>query len=377
MSPADDDNENPWDVKGDNANSSKKPKKSNDSGPFGRGPSSNQPPEFSKVINEFQRRFKETRNGGSGGGGGLPPQNQGKVFAGIFALVLLVWFASGFYKVEEGAIAVVLRFGKMVRTALPGLRYRLPAPIEHEIVKKVAVVNQIDSNAHEGDPEQSLILTGDENMVLTNYTIMWKIKEITNYLFVVRNPEATIKAAAESALREIVGQTTAVKALTDDRDLIGNQIQELLQKILDMYNTGVQITSFRLQKVSPPPQVVDAYNDMQASRVDADRLSNEAQSYSNDILPKARGQSESILRGAEAYAAEVVARAEGETSRFTQVLKSNRKNPTITRIRMHREVMDQLMKQATVTIVDHDLSKSLQNYNQLTPIPLLNKKEDA
>ena len=377
MSPADDNDDNPWDVKGDNANSSKKPKKTEDSGPFGRGPSGNQPPEFSKVIHEFQRRFKETRTGGGGGGGGLPPQSQWTVFAGIFGLILLVWSASGFYKVEEGAIAVVLRFGKMVRTAQPGLRYRLPSPIEHEIVKKVAVVNQIDSNAHDGDADQSLILTGDENMVLTNYTIMWKISDITNYLFMVRNPEATIKAAAESALREIIGQTTAVKALTDDRDLIGNQIQDLLQKILDNYNTGVQITSFRLQKVSPPAQVVDAYNDMQASRIDADRLSNEAQSYSNDILPKARGQSESILRGAEAYAAEVVARAEGETSRFTQVLKSNKKNPTITRIRMHRELMDQLMKESNVTVVDHDLSKSLQNYNQLTPIPLLNKKEGA
>ena len=236
MSPADDDNENPWDVKGDNANSSKKPKKTEDSGPFGRGNSSNQTPEFSNIINEFQRRFKETRASG-GGGAGLPPQSQWVVFAGIFGLIFLVWAASGFYKVEEGAIAVVLRFGKMVRTAQPGLRYRLPSPIEHEIVKKVAVVNQIDSNAHDGDTDQSLILTGDENMVLTNYTIMWKISDITNYLFMVRNPEATIKAAAESALREIIGQTTAVKALTDDRDLIGNQIQDLLQKILDNYNS--------------------------------------------------------------------------------------------------------------------------------------------
>ncbi len=376
MSPADDDNGNPWDVKGDNANSGKKPTKNDDPSPFGRGRSGNQPPEFSKVINEFGRRFKESRGSG-GGGGGMPPQSQGKIFGGIFAIIILIWAGSGFYRVQEGEVAVILRFGRLVRTASPGLRYRLPTPIEHEIIKNVAAVNQIDSNAHEGDAEQSLILTGDENMVLTNYTIMWKIKDITHYLFVVRKPDATIRAAAESALREIVGQTTAVKALTDDRDLIGNQIQELLQKILDLYSTGVQITSFRLQKVSPPAQVVEAYNDMQASRVDADRLSNEAQSYSNDILPKARGQAESILRGAEAYAAEIVAKAEGETSRFTQVLKSNRKNPTITRIRMHREVMDQLMKHATVTVVDYDLSKSLQNYNQLTPVPLLNKKEGA
>lgn len=379
MSPADDDNENPWDVKGDNANSGKKFNKNDDQNPFVRGRSGNQPPEFSKVINEFGKRFKESHgNGGGGFRGGGSPQSPGKMFGGIFALLILVWAGSGLYRVQEGEVAVILRFGKLVRTASPGLCYRLPAPIEREIIKKVAVVNQIDSNHNqESDSEQSLILTGDENMVLTNYTIMWKIKDITQYLFVVRKPDETIRAAAESALREIIGQTTAVKALTDDRDLIGNQVQELLQKILDTYNAGVQITSFRLQKVAPPAQVVEAYNDMQASRVDADRLSNEAQSYSNDILPKARGQAESILRAAEAYAAEVVARAEGESSRFTQVLKSNKKNPTITRIRMHREVMDQLMKQANLTIVDHDLSKSLQNYNQLTPVPLLNKKEGA
>ena len=165
MSPADDNNDNPWDVKGDNANSSKKPKKTEDSGPFGRGPSGNQPPEFSKVIHEFQRRFKETRTGGGGGGGGLPPQSQWTVFAGIFGLILLVWGASGFYKVEEGAIAVVLRFGKMVRTAQPGLRYRLPSPIEHEIVKKVAVVNQIDSNAHDGDADRCLAVDGQGNVI--------------------------------------------------------------------------------------------------------------------------------------------------------------------------------------------------------------------
>jgi membrane protease subunit HflK len=150
-----------------------------------------------------------------------------------------------------------------------------------------------------------------------------------------------------------------------------------LQKILDSYGAGIQITQFQLQRIEPPAQVVEAFNDLQSSLADADRSSNEAQSYSNDILPKARGQAESVLRNAEAYAEEVVAKAEGETSRFTQVLQANRKNPRITRIRMHREVMEQMLKQANVSIVDHDLSKSLQNYNQLTPAPLLHKREGA
>ena len=367
-----DDNQNPWDVRDDSPNSGKKTDKNEHQGPFRNSNSGNQPPEFSKIILDFQKRFKETR----GGGGGVPPQGQLKVFGGIFLLVILAWLASGFYRVQEGEVAVILRFGEFVRTALPGLRYRMPTPIEREVIKNVAVVNKIDSShIHDGEADQSLILTGDENMVLTNYTVLWKIKDITQYLFTVRNPDATISAAAESALREIIGQTTARLALTEGREKIGSQSQELLQKILDSYSTGVQIISFQLQRVEPPAQVVEAFNDMQASLVDADRLSNEAQSYSNDILPKARGQSESILRSAEAYAAEVVEKAKGETSRFTQVLKSNQKNPKVTRIRMHRETMDQLMKEANVTIVDHDLAKSLQNYNQLTPIPLLNKKE--
>ncbi|MEI6628080.1 MAG: FtsH protease activity modulator HflK [Alphaproteobacteria bacterium] len=376
MSSEDDNGENPWDVKNE---PQKKPAK--DSEPKQtRGNDSNQGQlDFGKIIGDFQRRFKEARNGGGNGGrgGSSPSGNQSGFIAILGTLLIAVWFGSGFYNVGQDEISVVLRFGKMEGTYLPGWHYRLPAPIEREIIKKT-VVNQIDSSTtHEGDSERSLILTGDENMVLTDYTIMWKIKDITQYIFVVRNPDETIRAAAESALREIMGQTTALKALTGERLLISNQVQELLQKILDSYNTGVQITSFQLQKVSPPAQVLEAFNDMQASKVDADRLSNEAQSYTNDILPKARGQAESILRGAEAYAAEIVAKAEGEAARFNQVQIANRKNQRVTRIRMHRETMDELMKRGVVTIVDKDLAKSLQNYNQLNPAALLKKKEIA
>ncbi len=372
MSSEDDNGENPWDVKNDPP---KKPAKDPETRSTHGSNSNQNQPDFGKIMGDFQRRFKEARGGG--GGGSSPSGNQSGFFAVIGTLLLAVWFGSGFYNVGQDEVSVVLRFGKMVGTYLPGWHYRLPAPIEREIIKKT-VVNQIDSSTtHEGDSERSLILTGDENMVLTDYTIMWKIKDITQYIFVVRNPDETIRAAAESALREIMGQTTALKALTGERLLIASQVQELLQKILDSYNTGVQITSFQLQKVSPPAQVLEAFNDMQASKVDADRLSNEAQSYSNDILPKARGQAESILRGAEAYAAEIVAKAEGEAARFNQVQIANRKNQRVTRIRMHRETMEELMKRGVVTIVDKDLAKSLQNYNQLNPSTLLKKKEGA
>ena len=368
MTPEDDNEENPWEVKGETPK--KEPK-----GTESKRNVNQDNPDFNKLLGDFQKRFK-SRNGG--GSGGLPSGNQKGFFAIVAFLVVAVWFGSGIYRVQEGEVAVVLRFGKMVRTAVPGLRYHLPYPIEQEIIKNVSVVNKIDSSHnHEGDTDQSLILTGDENMVLTNYTVLWKIKDITQYLFMMRNPDETIRAAAESALREVVGQTTARKALTEGRELIGSQSQEILQKILDSYNTGVQIVTFQLQRVEPPSQVVEAFNDMQASLVDADRLANEAQSYSNDILPKARGQAEGILRAAEAYAAEVVAKAEGDAARFNQVYQANLKNRKVTRIRMHRETMDELLKKGGVTVVDHSLAKSLQNYNQLTPAPLLNKKEGA
>lgn len=366
--------DNPWDVKEDSGSSSSSKEKNIFEQRFKRT-SSKKPKDFADIFEDLQKRFK---NGGNSGGG-APQASKGLILV-IATIFVALWFSSGFFLVQEGEVAVVLRFGKVVRTSShAGLHYRLPYPVEQEVIRNVVEVHQIDSTvSHSGEgADQNLILTGDENMVLTDYTVQWNIKDLNQYLFIMRNPEATIRAAAESALREVIGQTTARLALTEGREEIGNKTQILLQKILDMYNSGVQIISFKLQKVEPPSQVVDAFNDMQASRVDADRSSNEAQAYSNDILPKARGQAESILRAAEAYSAEIVAKAEGEAARFIKIYESYKKDPVVTRIRMHREMLEGLLKQGVITVIDKDLGHTLQNYNQLIPASVLNKKEGA
>lgn len=361
---------NPWDIEEESV-------KKNNSSKNSRKNESKKPENiFSYFVENLQSNLSK-KNSSSGGG-----SNNGNVFPPSIVYIiagfsLFLWIVSGFYLVQEGEVAVVLRFGEMVRTSTnAGLHYRLPQPIEQEIIRNVVEVHQIDSTATNNlENDQNLILTGDENMVLTDYTVQWNIKDLNQYLFVLRNPELTIRAASESALREVVGQTTARLALTEGREEIGIKTQALLQKILDFYNSGVSVISFKLQKVEPPAQVVDAFNDMQASRVDADRLSNEAQSYSNDILPKARGQAESIMRGAEAYSAEVIAKVEGEAARFSKIYNSYKKDPTVARIRMHRETMESLLKNSNTTVVDKELSSTLQNYNQIIPPRILNKKE--
>ncbi|MCX7337750.1 MAG: FtsH protease activity modulator HflK [Alphaproteobacteria bacterium] len=317
--------------------------------------------------------FPKGSGGGSGGGSGRPDISPVLLVIIVAVVSLGAWLSSGFYRVQEGEVAVVLRFGEMVRISPPGLQYRLPAPIEVEMVKKVTILNKIDSGyksetqkATSGEAaEQNLILTGDENMVHTNYTVLWKIKDVAEFLFTARDPEATIRVAAESSIRETLGQTTATLALTKGRELIGTNAQALLQKILDTYKMGVQIVSVQLQRVEPPVQVVQAFNDMQASLVDADRLRNEAEAYRNDILPRARGEAEKIAQESEAYRQQVIAQAEGEAARFNAILVSYRLNPEVTIRRYYLDTMQQVLKGAQKTIVDGKTSSGIVPYLNL------------
>ncbi len=312
------------------------------------------------LLEKIQEWWRQQKNntkstGGTGDGG-----QKGIVSLFIAAVFIVggIWFSSGFYRVQEGELAVVLRFGEMVRISQPGLRYRLPTPIEYEIIKKVAVLNKIDGGLRADTgrttaeaQEQNLILTGDENMVHTNYTVLWKIKDISDYLFTLRDPEGTIRVAAESAIREILGQTTARLALTEGRETIGSKSQELLQKILDVYKAGVQVVSVQLQRVDPPVQVVQAFNDMQASLVDADRLRNEAEAYRNDKLPRARGKAMEILRSAEAYQQQIIAQIKGEVARFNSILASYKLNPEITTRRYYLETMQKVLAKGNKVFV--------------------------
>jgi modulator of FtsH protease HflK len=335
-----------------------------------------------ELIDAIQDRINRVISGGGsfpkgGGPKGVRPKG-GKgtlILLGLGAFLL--WLGTGLYRVQEGEVGVVLRFGEMVRTSLPGLQYHLPAPFESVIVQKVAAVNTIDggmkADKNSDSGESNLILTGDENMVHTNYTILWKIKDVSEYLFTARDPDETIRVAAESVIREVIGQTTARLALTEGRGQIEAKSQEILQKLLDQYKMGVQIVSIQLQNVAPPHQVVDAFNDLQASLVNADQSRNEAEAYKNEILPRAEGQAAQIINEATAYRQSKIAEAEGEAGRFKKVLATYELYPVITLKRYYIEMAESILKKATIKyIVDDRLGKGIVPY-----LPLNELKSNA
>lgn len=287
-------------------------------------------------------------------------------FTAIFSLLVFfagIWLATGFYRVNEGEQAVVLRFGKWVGTALPGLRYHLPFPIEDVIKKRVSIVNRIDSGSGEsavqvavqglrGNEDQPLMLTGDENIVDINFTVLWFIKDLGQFIFKAKTPEETVKIAAESVVREIIAQTPFDKIITSGRGEINERAQEKLQKLVDDYRLGIQIQEVRLQNVDPPASVIDAFRDVQRARTDQDRLENEAESYKNSIVPVAEGEAVKITQAAEAYKAAKVAQSEGDAARFISTLTEYRFAPDVTRKRMYIETMQGVLKSSNKVYFD-------------------------
>jgi len=297
----------------------------------------------------------------------LPGGNLGgKGLAIIVLAAVVIWVFSGFYRVDPDEYGIVLRFGKYVREAKPGLNYHLPYPIESVLTPKVTRVNRLDigmqlvENLRRGSPtirdvpEESLMLTGDENIVDVDFSVFWVIKPdgAGDYLFNIQQPEGTVKAVAESAMREVIGRSTLQPILTGARQNIETAVHELIQKVLDDYGAGVQITQVQLQKVDPPSQVIDAFRDVQAARADSERAQNEAQSYANKVVPEARGRAAQIIQGAEAYRDQTVAEAKGATARFLQVYEEYKKAPDVTRQRMYLETMERLFGGTDKIIVD-------------------------
>ena len=331
-------------------------------------------PSNDDMIGDFQERIKKMM-----GGDGGSPRNMHSI--GLLVIIIIavlgMWLFTGLFRVQEGEVGVVMRFGRMTRVVGPGLQYHFPAPFENVIVQKVAAVNRIDGglegDAKNGDTDTGLTLTSDENMVIISYSIQWRIKDVAEYLFTARDPDSLIQVAGESAIREILGQTQARQALTAGREEISTKAHDLLQKILDAYKLGVQIVSFQLRRVEAPKQVIESFNDVQASLVDADRLQKEAESYSNQIVPVARGQAEKINQEAQAYAKETVARAEGEASRFSQIYAAYIKNPKIVLARYYLDTMEKVLKSGNKILVDGKLSKELVPY---LPVNELRKKKE-
>jgi len=296
----------------------------------------------------------------------LPGGNLGGMGVMIIALVAVVlWGLSGLFQVAPDELGVVLRFGQYVRDAKPGLNYHLPYPIETALTPKVTRVNRIDigmrlvedmrrGNTMRDVPEESLMLTGDENIVDVDFSVFWVVKPngAGEYLFNIQNPEGTVKAVAESAMREVVGRSEIQPILTGARQNIETGVHDLMQKTLDAYDAGIQITQVQMQKVDPPAQVIDSFRDVQAARADLERAQNEAQTYANRVVPEARGRAAQILQGAEAYREQTVAEAKGQASRFSQVFDQYKKAPAITRQRMYLETMERVLGGTEKIILD-------------------------
>lgn len=279
-----------------------------------------------------------------------------KIIMMILGLLASLWLLSGIYEVKEGEEAIILRFGSFVRKGSPGLNYHLPVPIENLIIEKVNKSRRIEIGYRSSTPSrygsstnsrdisaENTMLTGDENIVYLNVDIMWHIKDLEDYTFNVLNPADTVKTAAESAIREEIGQIPIASVLSSRKQEIADRIEVLTQEMLDQYKAGVQIDQVQLLKAEPPPAVIDAYRDVQTSKADKEREINQAQAYNNDILPKARGQAAKLLEQAEGYKREVIAKAEGDTKRFNSVLGQYLKAKQVTKDRVYLETMLEVM----------------------------------
>jgi membrane protease subunit HflK len=328
-------------------------------GPWGSGPQSSgpTPPDLEELLRRSQDKLRTVLPGGNLGGRG---------FALIALGAIVLWGISGFFRVEPDEVGVVLRFGKEVREVQPGLNYHLPYPIESVLTPKALQVRKIDVGMRIVDdlrrgttvrdvPEESLMLTGDENIVDVDFSVLWRVDpkpdSVGKYLFNIQNPEGTVKAVAESAMREVIGRSEISQVLTI-RQPIETAVQDLMQKTLDHYGSGILIQQVQMQKVDPPQQVIDSFRDVQAARADLERAQNEAQTYANRVVPEARGKAAQILQAADAYKSQTVAEAIGQTSRFTKIYDEYKKAPEVTRKRMYLETMERVLGGTDKIIID-------------------------
>lgn len=328
------------------------------------------PPDLEEVWRDFNQRLsgmfggkRQGRSGGSGGGDGGGPQLPNfsfKQFGGglgaLIALVAVIWLASGFYTVDANQRGVVLRLGKFMETTEPGLRWRLPYPFEsHEIVDLTGVRTvEVGYRGSERNKvlRESLMLTDDENIINIQFAVQYVLNSPENYVFNNRFPDEAVAQAAETAMREIVGKSKMDFVLYEGREEIATTALELMQRILDRYQTGIQISRVTMQNAQPPEQVQASFDDAVKAGQDRERQKNEGEAYANDVIPRARGTASRLIEEANAYSARVVANAEGEASRFNQVLTEYRRAPDVTRERLYIETMQEMMSKTSKVMVD-------------------------
>jgi modulator of FtsH protease HflK len=331
-------------------------------GPQGPGGGNQGPPDLDELWRNFNRRLAELfgRRRGSDEpprGGGPSARGLGGGAGVLFALVVAIWLASGFYIVVEGTRGVVLTFGRYSQETMPGLRWRMPWPIQsHEIVN-LAQVRTLEvgyrNNVRTKVLKESLMLTDDENIVDLQFAVQYLVKDARDFVFNVRRPDESAMQIAETAMREIIGKNRMDAILYETQVDVANRARDLMQSIHDRYGTGITVSTVTIQNAQPPEQVQAAFDDAVKAGQDRERQKNEGQSYANDVVPRARGTAARLQQEADGYRQRVIANAEGDASRFKQVLTEYSKAPAVTRERIYIETMQQVLTSTSKIMMDY------------------------
>lgn len=368
------DNKSPW----GSGSGGKRP--NNGKSPWGNAgkPDRNKPrmgetsQDLENVIQGFKTRVRSSRGGGGngfGGGGGGGPLSKFGPFGIIIAIGVVMLLVSTVYQVDQQEEAVVLRFGKYERTTAPGLNFKLPTPFETVEKRRTRVVQKTTIG---GNDSSSLMLTGDDNIVDIDFTVLWRINDLKDYIFEVKEPAVALRAVAESAMREVVGKSELDKIITTDRLATTIAVRDLMQKTLTEYEAGIEVVEVQLQKSDAPEgSVVEAFRDVVDARQEKETLINNATAIQNTLIPQARGEAAKIIQDAEGYKGRVIAEAKGEAERFNLILKEYLAAPKVTRQRMYLETIEQVYGPAEKIILDESAGQGVVPY---LPLDQLKKR---
>jgi len=329
---------------------------------WGKKGGGNGPPDLDELWRNFNQKLSGLFGRRGGGGGPTPtaqPPSMRQIGGGVGLLVvvvLAVWLASGFYTVNATQRGVVFTFGKYTEVTEPGLRWRLPFPIQTQENVDLSTVRTIEigyrNNVKTKVPRESIMLTGDENIIDIQFAVQYTVKDPLDYLFTNKSPDETVRQVAESAFREVVGANKMDFVLYEGREQVANDAQKMIQSILDLYKTGIAISNVTMQNAQPPEEVQASFDDAVKAKQDLERQKNEGQAYFNDVVPRAQGTASRLLQEAQGYRQSVLANAEGEASRFEEVLKQYEKAPQVTRERMYLDTVQQVLSSTSKILLD-------------------------
>ncbi len=345
--------------------------------PWGNRNNQDGPPDLDEIVKNLQKKFSSFFGGGKSNGNDTGAGGGGKSFGIIGVLIVLVvlagiWLATGFYTVQQGETAVILRFGKFLETTSAGLHWHLPAPIEVKIIVNTEKVHTVEvgyrtmsNNSRQTVQRESLMLTEDENIIDIAFAVQYRISDPNRFLFNVSgNKDVVVRSATEAAVRETVGKTSMDDVITSGRSIVATKTRNILQRMLDLYKSGIEVVAVDMQHALPPEEVKAAFDDAVKAREDEVRYKNEAEAYSNDVIPRARGRAARIIQESEAYKATIIAQAKGEASRFTSILKEFSIAPKVTRERMYIDTIEKVLTGSNLIMIDQ------KNSNNIMYLPL-------